>query len=67
MQTVMNGPWCVRVISAIGVPENPEKFYVHLCSSFVNTSSSRRRIAYWLIFCIALYPEVKRFTYVLLA
>ncbi len=33
LQTLMNGPWCVRLLSAV-FPENPVKFYVHVCSSF---------------------------------
>ncbi len=41
--------------------ENPVKCNVHRCSSFVNTSSSRRRIAFWLMFCVVLYPTLHKY------
>ncbi len=51
----MNGPWCVRVLPVTC------KFYANLCSSSVNASSSCRRITFWLMFCISLYPTLNKF------
>ncbi len=41
--------------------ENPVWLTVHLCSALVNTSSSCRRIGFWLMFWIALYLTLHKF------
>ncbi len=34
------------------IEQPSQRFYVHICSSFVNASSSCRRIAFWLMFVL---------------